>query len=469
MSKSKTDKKAVKAVQTPKAAAAAKPASATKSAAPVTDKKASKKSKKEVKKAPTPPSSDSESESESSESEEETKPVAKKASAAAPAKAVVAAAAESSDSDSSESEEETKKPIAAPTKNGKTIETADDDETSDSESSSSEEETAAVAVQAKAGKAESSDEDSDDSEDSSEAEEKTAAPVASKKRKADDEVVAEAPVKKTKTVEGASKNLFVGNLSWNVDEDWLSREFSEFGNIIGCRIITDRESGRSKGFGYVEFDDESAAAAALEAKKGFQLDGRELNVDFSVPRQDRTDGAPRAARTNDRAGKFGDQKSNPTETLFVGNVSFDATAEILQETFAEYGTINRVSLPTDRDTGALKGFAYIGFESVDQAQAAMDALNGVDVAGRAVRLDFAQPRPEGDSGGRGGGRGGGFRGGRGGGGDRGGRGGRGGSFGGGRGRGGGDRGGRGGRGGGRGGFTTNRGGFGDFSGKKMTF
>lgn len=442
-SKSKSDTKAVKAVETK-----TKAAPATKAVAPKVDKKASKKSKK----APTPPSSDSESES--SESEEETKPVVAKTNGAA-----VNVAAESSDSDdSSESEAETK---AVPTKNGKTIVDAADDETS--EGSSSEEEATAAAPQAKAGKAESSDSDSSSSED------EAAAPVAAtqKKRKAEADVE-EAPAKKTKTVEGQSKNLFVGNLSWNVDEDWLSREFSEFGTITGCRIITDRDSGRSKGFGYVEFDDESAAAAALEAKKGAQLDGRELNVDFSVPRGDRTD-APRGARVNDRASKFGDQKSNPTETLFVGNVSFEATAEMLQETFAEYGTINRVSLPTDRDTGAPKGFAYIGFESVDQAQAAMEALNGADVAGRNVRLDFAQPRPDdggAGGGGRGGGRGGSFGGGgRGRGGDRG-RGGRGGGFGGGRGRGGGD---RGGRGGGRGGFTKNRGGFGDFSGSKKTF
>jgi nucleolin len=56
--------------------------------------------------------------------------------------------------------------------------------------------------------------------------------------------------KKTKTApapEGASPNLFVGNLSWNVDEEWLQREFSEFGELSGVRIVTDRDSGRSRG------------------------------------------------------------------------------------------------------------------------------------------------------------------------------------------------------------------------------
>lgn len=115
-----------------------------------------------------------------------------------------------------------------------------------------------------------------------------------------------------------------------------------------------------------------------------------------------------------------------------------------------------------RETGNPKGFGYVTFTSIDDAKTAFDAMMGQEIAGRPVRLDYAQPRPErseggrgGFGGGRGGGRGGGFGGGRGGGG----RGGRGGF---------GDRGGRGGARGGRGG-STNRGGFGDFKGKKQTF
>lgn len=58
-------------------------------------------------------------------------------------------------------------------------------------------------------------------------------------------------MKKTKTDAPAAaegvKNLFVGNMSWNIDEDWLRREFEGFGEIVGCRVITDRETGRAKG------------------------------------------------------------------------------------------------------------------------------------------------------------------------------------------------------------------------------
>lgn len=264
----------------------------------------------------------------------------------------------------------------------------------------------------------------------------------------------------------ATANLFVGNLSWNVDEEWLTREFEEFGELAGVRIITDRDSGRSKGFGYVEFTTAENGAKALEARNGYELDNRALRVDFSMPRNGNgNDGQTPQQRQNDRASRFGDVKNPPSATLFVGNLSFDSTEATLTEYFQEHGGIKSIRLPTDRETGAYKGFGYIEMDSVEEAQAAFNALQGADVDGRPIRLDFAAPRDN-NGGGRGGGFGGGRGGGRGGFGDRGGRGG---------GRGGrggfGDRGGRGGRGGARGGRggSTNRGGFGDFSGKKVSF
>jgi len=254
-------------------------------------------------------------------------------------------------------------------------------------------------------------------------------------------------------------------LSFVIDDDGLYSEFKEFGEIIGCRIVYDRDSGRSKGFGYVEFTTTEEAVAAHEAKNGALLDGRALNVDFSQPRAPR-DNTKNVNGFQDRAKKYGDTQSPASDTVFIGNISFDATNELIKEAFESYGTITRVSLPTDQETGNLKGFGYVGFSSVDEAKAAVESLNGADIAGRSIRLDFAQPRVDRDGGGGGRG-GGGFRGGSRGGGFRGGRGGdRGGGFRGGRGRGG-DRGGGGFR-GGRGG-TTNRGGFGDFQGKKVTF
>lgn len=132
-------------------------------------------------------------------------------------------------------------------------------------------------------------------------------------------------------------------MSWNVDDEWLYREFEEFGELTGARVVTDRESGRSKGFGYVEFVNSADAATALKAKKGTQIDGREANVDFSTPRDN---SAPKD-RANNRAKDFGDSQSPPSDTLFLGNLSFGANEDMIGEAFGEHGTVVNVRLPTD--------------------------------------------------------------------------------------------------------------------------
>lgn len=73
---------------------------------------------------------------------------------------------------------------------------------------------------------------------------------APKKRKADADAAPAAKKSKTEPVGGevSDRNLFVGHLSYNVDEEWLTREFESFGELSGVRIITDRETGRSKGY-----------------------------------------------------------------------------------------------------------------------------------------------------------------------------------------------------------------------------
>lgn len=203
----------------------------------------------------------------------------------------------------------------------------------------------------------------------------------------------------------------------------------------------------------MEFVNAADAAKAHAEKQGAELDGRVMNVDFANARSNT------ANKQENRRKSYGDQLSEPTETLFLGNLSFEVTQDDIYEAFAPHGTISGVRLPTDRDTGAPKGFGYVTFASLDEAKAAVEAMQGAFISNRPVRVDFTQPRPQqGDSPARGGG---GF----------GGRGGRGGFGGRGRGGGRGDFGGRGGRGGGRGGRggSTNRGGFGDFSGRKTTF
>ena len=87
-------------------------------------------------------------------------------------------------------------------------------------------------------------------------------------------------------------------------------------------------------------------------------------------------------------------------TIYVGNLVYDVTSEDLTEVFSEYGTVKRVSLPTDRETGKPRGFGFVEMENDDQEDVAIQTLDGADWLGRQMRVNKAKPRE--NSGGRGG-------------------------------------------------------------------
>ncbi len=81
--------------------------------------------------------------------------------------------------------------------------------------------------------------------------------------------------------------LFVGNLSWNTTDAGLYDAFSKHGEVTEAKVITDRDSGRSRGFGFVTFTDSESAAKASAALDGSELDGREIRVNEAQERNDR--------------------------------------------------------------------------------------------------------------------------------------------------------------------------------------
>jgi len=101
--------------------------------------------------------------------------------------------------------------------------------------------------------------------------------------------------------------------------------------------------------------------------------------------------------------------------LFVGNLDFKVTENELQDAFGAYGTVLEANLVTDRTTGRPRGFAFVTMSSPEEAQKAIDALNGKELGGRALNVNVARPREERSGGGGGRGYGGGGRGGHGGG------------------------------------------------------
>jgi len=90
-------------------------------------------------------------------------------------------------------------------------------------------------------------------------------------------------------------------------------------------------------------------------------------------------------------------------SIYVGNLSYEVTQEDLTQVFAEYGTVKRVQLPTDRETGRLRGFAFVEMETDAQEAAAIEALDTAEWMGRNLKVNKAKPREDRDSGGRRGG------------------------------------------------------------------
>lgn len=90
-----------------------------------------------------------------------------------------------------------------------------------------------------------------------------------------------------------SNKVFVGGISWNTDDEGLRRAFEQYGDISEAKVITDRETGRSRGFGFVTFVDADAASSAISEMDGQDLDGRTIKVNEAQER-------PRYGRNQER-------------------------------------------------------------------------------------------------------------------------------------------------------------------------
>lgn len=84
-----------------------------------------------------------------------------------------------------------------------------------------------------------------------------------------------------------SQNLFIGSLAYATTDDGLKAFFETVGEVTSARVVMDRETGRSKGFGFVEFSDEANNQKAIDQLNGKELDGRPINVSLARPKEDR--------------------------------------------------------------------------------------------------------------------------------------------------------------------------------------
>eukprot|EP01118_Nematostelium_gracile_P007207 TRINITY_DN2334_c0_g1_i3.p1 TRINITY_DN2334_c0_g1~~TRINITY_DN2334_c0_g1_i3.p1 ORF type:complete len:366 (+),score=130.80 TRINITY_DN2334_c0_g1_i3:88-1185(+) len=338
-------------------------------------------------------SSSSDSESDSSSSEEEVQKV----------KAVKKDESSSEEDSSSDSEEETKvQPKKEETKKATKKESSSEEDSS-SDSESEEEEKKKNGTKEESSSSEESDSDSDS--DSEEEDKKE-----TEKRKAD-EVDEESAPKRIKNDNGytpvapnsASARVFVGNLSYSIDDDSIKQAFAEIGEVRNVEWLTDKTTGKFYGCGFLTFETPEIASQALSLN-GTDVLGRPMKVEPESSRQ-----GNKKAPAPFNSTKPLSQKPEGCTTVFLGNLSFQIQDENIYELFQDCGEISQIRWLNDKETGNFKGCGFVEFVDSESTAKAV-AHNGEDVMGRTIRIDYSESKPK-DQNQRGGG---GQRGGRGG-------------------------------------------------------
>lgn len=105
-----------------------------------------------------------------------------------------------------------------------------------------------------------------------------------------------------------STKLYVGNLSYDTNETQIRELFAQAGEVTSVALITDRETGRMKGFGFIEMNTKEQAQAAIQRFNGYLLDSRALTVNEARPREERSGGGYGGGYSSDRRGGYSDNK-----------------------------------------------------------------------------------------------------------------------------------------------------------------
>ncbi|TYH48558.1 hypothetical protein ES332_D10G074700v1 [Gossypium tomentosum] len=170
-------------------------------------------------------------------------------------------------------------------------------------------------------------------------------------------------------------NLFVKNLDPSISSACLEGIFCRFGTILSCKIA--EENGKSKGFGFVQFDSEGSAMAAMTALHDTMLEGRKLYVAKFVRKSERT--------TTSEEEKF--------TNLYVKNLFDDMTEDLLKEMFSRYGKVCSAVIMKDGN-GMSRGFGFVNFQSPDDAKKALEAMNGLQLGSKNLFVGRAQKKAE---------------------------------------------------------------------------
>ncbi|KAJ4970797.1 hypothetical protein NE237_003896 [Protea cynaroides] len=180
------------------------------------------------------------------------------------------------------------------------------------------------------------------------------------------------------------KRLYVGNLPFAMTSSQLAEIFNEAGRVHSVEIIYDRVTDRSRGFAFVTMASAQDAKEAIRMFDGSQVGGRTVKVNLpEVPRGGEREVMGPKIRSSNRSFIESPHK------IYAGNLDWAITSQDLREVFGEQPGLLSAKVIYDRETGRSKGFGFVSFASAEDAQSALDTMDGMEVEGRPIRLSIA--------------------------------------------------------------------------------
>ncbi|KAF2993266.1 RNA recognition motif-containing protein [Curvularia kusanoi] len=199
------------------------------------------------------------------------------------------------------------------------------------------------------------------------------------------EQAASAPTNDRKA--NARRQLFVRSLAKEVTTESLTEFFSDSFPIKNALVVLDKDTKESKGYGFVTFADVEDAQRALEELNGANLQGKKIRLESAESRH-REDGAESKGQRL-KAEREAKMKENQTPKLIVRNLPWSIKkSEDLEKFFRSFGKVNFINLPK-KPNGELRGFAFVAMRGKKNAEKALAELNGKEVDGRPIAVDWA--------------------------------------------------------------------------------
>ncbi|KAI5393100.1 polyadenylate-binding protein RBP47C [Lathyrus oleraceus] len=176
-------------------------------------------------------------------------------------------------------------------------------------------------------------------------------------------------------------SIFVGDLAADVTDIVLHETFaSSYPSVKAAKVVYDANTGRSKGYGFVRFGDESERSQAMTEMNGVYCSTRPMRIGAATPRK--SSGYQQGGQSNGTSSQSETDSTNTT--IFVGGLDPNVTDEDLRQTFSEYGEITSVKIPVG------KGCGFVQFANRNNAEEALQKLNGTMIGKQTVRLSWGR-------------------------------------------------------------------------------